>query len=111
MIKMAISKKRQNEIMRLVYEGGDELTAAMELGEQATQKHLRNIRREIKTFFQACDKPDELHFFAMEWNRDGNETPIHQLIKNPYVDAGTLLRIYWMSCPEDYYLFNANAAE
>jgi hypothetical protein len=108
---MALSKKRQNEILRLVHEGGDELTEAMSLGEKETAKHLRAIRREISDFLKTCENKDELDFFAENWSRDGNEKPIHQLIKNPHVDAGTLLRVYWLSCPEDYYLFYRSAPE
>ena len=108
---MALSKKRQKEIMRLVYEGEDELSAAMDRGEKETQLYLRVIRKEISDFLANCEDKTELDFFAMNWNRDGNEKPIHQLIKNPYVDAGTLLRLYWQSCPEDYYLFYRVAAD
>lgn len=110
-LDMALSKKRQNEIMRLVYEGGDELTAAIELGEKATAKHLRAIHREISAFLKTCEDKDELDVFAANWHRDGREKPIHQLIKNLNVDAGTLLRVYWLSCPEDYYLFHSSASE
>jgi hypothetical protein len=30
--------------------------------------------------------------------------PIRQLLKNPHVDAGTLLQLFWHADPEDYYL-------
>ena len=108
---MALSKKRQKEILRLVYEGEDELSAAMEFGEKETEKHLRSIRKEISAFLKNSKDKTELDFFAVNWNRDGNEKPIHQLIKNPNVDAGTLLRLYWQSCPEDYYLFYRVASD
>lgn len=108
---MALSKKRQNEIIRLVHEGGDELTQAMSLGEKETARHLRAIRREISDFLKTCENKDELDFFAENWSRDGREKPIHQLIENPHVDAGTLLRIYWLSDPEYYYLSYRSAPE
>ena len=108
---MALTKKRQSEILRLTYQGGDELTAAMEAGEAATQKHLRKINREIDDFVTSCDDKRELDFFAANWPWDGNVKPILKLITNPNVDAGTLLRMYWYACPEDYYLFHRSASE
>lgn len=108
---MSLSKKRQNEILRLTLQGGDELTAAMEAGEAATQKHLRMINREITDFVTSCEDKRELDFFAANWPWDGNVKPILGLINNPIVDAGTLLRMYWYACPEDYYLFHRAASE
>lgn len=108
---MALSEKRQQEIMRLVYEGGDELTEAMALGEKETEEHLRKIRGEITEFLKTCDDKDELDFFAENWSRDGREGPIHQLIDNPHVDAGTLLRLYWYSDPEYFYSEYGSAEE
>jgi hypothetical protein len=108
---MALSKKRQNEIIRLVHEGGDELTEAMSRGEKETAKHLRAIHREISDFLKTCKDKDELDFFAENWSRDGREKPIHQLIKNPHLDAGTLLRLFWYSDPEYYYSSARSASE
>lgn len=108
---MPLSKKRQNEILRLTYQGGDELTAAIEAGADATRKHLRMINREISAFVTTCTDRHALDFFAANWPWDGNVKPILKLIKNPHVDAGTLLRLYWYSCPEDYYLFHRAASE
>jgi hypothetical protein len=108
---MALSEKRQQEILRLTYEGGDELTQAISQGEKATEEHLRKIRREIATFLQTCDNKEELDFFAENWARDGREGPIHELIKNPHVDAGTLLRVFWYSDPEFYYQHDRSASE
>jgi hypothetical protein len=108
---MALSKQRQTEIMRLVHEGGDELTHAISLGERETEKHLEAIHREISDFLKTCQDKDELDFFAENWTRDGREGPIHQLIQNPHVDAGTLLRIYWYSDPEYYFEECASSEE
>ena len=108
---MPLSKKRQEEILRLTYEGGAELTEAISRGKKETAKHLRKIRREITEFLKNCTDKQELDFFAANWNRDGNEKPIHQLIKNPHVDAGTLLRVYWYSDPEYYYAAHRSASE
>lgn len=108
---MALSEQRRQEIMRLVYEGSEELTAAMELGERETARHLENIRREIADFLRTCTSAEELDFFAANWTRDGREGPIHELIENPHVDAGTLLRLYWYSDPEYYYSSYRSASE
>ena len=108
---MALSKKRQSEILRLTLQGGEELTAAIEAGESAYRKHIRKINREINEFVTTCDDKRELDFFAQNWSWDGNVKPILKLVKNPNVDAGTLLRMYWCACPEDYYLFHRSASE
>jgi hypothetical protein len=109
---MKLSEKRQREILRLVYEGGQEITDARERGgEKEVDRHLRAIRREISDFLATCEDSGELDFFAENCPRDGREKPIHELIKNPNVDAGTLLRVYWLSCPEDYYLFYSTALQ
>jgi predicted DNA-binding WGR domain protein len=109
--KEKLPKKRQKEILRLVYQGGDDLTIAIEAGDAAYRKHIRKINRETKNFFDLCDDRYELEFFAKNWYWDGNVKPILMLIKNPYVDAGTLLKMYWYACPEDYYLFHYSASE
>ena len=108
---MALSEKRQQEILRLTCEGGDELTQAISLGEKETEKHLQEIRREIADFLKTCTNKEELDFFAENWTRDGREKPIHQLIENPHVDAGTLLRVFWLSDPEYFYEFTRSASE
>ena len=108
---MALSEARQNEILRLTYEGGDELTQAISLGEKETEKHLQKIHGEIADFLKTCTNPEELDFFAENWGRDGGEKPIHQLIENPYVDAGTLLRVFWLSDPEYFYVSTRSASE
>src|SRR5262245_59557099 len=87
---MAVAEKRQQEIKRLAYEGGEELTQAIALGEEAAERHLAAIRREITDFLKTCTDAAELDFFAENWTRDGREWPIHELIRNPHVDAGTL---------------------
>ena len=108
---MAISKRRKNEILRLTLQGGDELSQAIETGHSAYLKHMRKINQEINTFLDECKDKHELDFFAENWNWDGEVKPILRLIKNPHVDAGTLLRMYWYACPEDYYYFHSSANE
>ncbi|MEM7314728.1 MAG: DUF4274 domain-containing protein [Planctomycetota bacterium] len=108
---MALSKKRQKEILRLTLQGAEELTSAIDSGESAYRKHMRLIKRETNAFLDSCTDKRELDFFAENWNWDGDVKPILRLIKNPNVDAGTLLRLYWYACPEDYYLFHRSALE
>lgn len=108
---MPLSEKRQQEIMRLVYEGGDELTQAIERGKKEAKKHLEKMGREISDFLKTCTNKDELDFFAANWTRDGRETPIHLLVENPHVDAGTLLRLFWLSDPEYFYESASSASE
>jgi len=108
---MPLPEKRQKEIMRLVHEGGDELTQAIDLGEKEAEKHLEKIGREIADFLKTCTIKEELDLFAENWTRDGREKPIHQLIENPHVDAGTLLRVFWLSDPEYFYISTRSASE
>ena len=89
---MPLSEQRKTEIKRLAYEGGEELTRAIALGEEAAEKHLQKIHAEIREFLTNSKDKDELDFFTQNWTRDGREWPIHLLVQNPYVDAGTLLR-------------------
>ena len=108
---MKLTKKRQKEIIRLTLQGGEELTVAMDAGDAAYRKHMRSINREINVFVENCKNKQELDFFSENWNWDGNVKPILKLIRNPDLDAGTLLRMYWYACPEDYYLFHRSANE
>jgi hypothetical protein len=109
---MALSKKKQSEILRLTLQGGEELTAAIEAGEAAYRKHARAIDAETKAFLAASTDRQELDFFAKNWNNwDGDVKHFLTLVANPCVDAGTLLQIYWYCCPEDNYLFCKSAAE
>jgi uncharacterized protein DUF4274 len=108
---MPLSEKRKQELMRLVHEGGDELTQAIERGEKETEKHLQKMGREISDFLKTCTDKEELDFFAENWSRDGREKPIHQLVQNPHVDAGTLLRLFWLSDPEYFYESARSASE
>jgi hypothetical protein len=109
--KSRLSQRRQFEILRLTYEGGDELTAAIAQGEKAYAKHRRQIYREITDFLKTTTNKDELHFFADNWHWEASGKPVLQLIKNPHVDAGTLLQIFWYGCPEDYYQFDRHESE
>jgi hypothetical protein len=109
---MALSEKRQQELMRLVGEGsGDlELDERQALDEHE-RRHLRELHRERADFLRTCTSAEELDFFAANWARDGREKPIHALVENPHADAGTLLRVYWYSDPEYFYSEYGSAAE
>lgn len=106
-----LSKRRQEEILRLTYEGGEDLTAAIEQGEKAAAKFLRQIDREISEFLKATTNKHELQFFADNWHWEANTRPMLKLVKHPDIDAGTLLQIFWHGSAEDYYLFHRSASE
>jgi hypothetical protein len=109
---MALSAKRQQEIMRLVGEGSGDLQRDLMLAlDEQEKQHLRKLHRELTDFLSTCTSAEELDFFAENWARDGREKPIHALIENPHVDAGTLLRLYWYSDPEYYYSEYRSASE
>lgn len=109
---MALSEKRQQEILRLVGEGtGDlEWDEQVALDEQE-KRHLEKLHRERADFLRTCTSAEELDFFAANWERDGREKPIHALVDNPHTDAGTLLRLYWYSDPEYFYSNYSSPAE
>lgn len=108
---MSLSEKRQQEIMRFVGEGSGDLERDEALALDEERPHLRKLHRERADFLRTCTRAEELDFFAANWDRDGREKPIHALIENPHVDAGTLLRLYWYSDPEFYYLKYRSASE
>ena len=109
---MALSQKRQQEILRLVGEGSGDLQRDEELAlDEREKRHLQQLHRERADFLRTCASAEELDFFAANWDRDGREKPIHALIENPHVDAGTLLRLYWYSDPEFYFLQHRSASE
>src|SRR5688500_11227055 len=99
-----MDKQREKEILRLAYQGGAELTDAFAKGgKKAEAEFLRRIRRETSEFLQTCQDREELHVFATNWRWGGGVKPIFELLKNPHVDAGTLLEMFWNAAPEDYY--------
>jgi hypothetical protein len=98
---MALSEKRQQEIIRLVGQGSGDLERDEKLAlDEQEKRHLQEIHRAREDFLRTCTSAEELDFFAANWARDGREKPVHALIENPHVDAGTLLRLYWYSDPE-----------
>ena len=90
---MALSEKRSNEIFELTMRGGD------------------SDHRKTLEFVTKCKDIEELQFFAENYNWDGDVEPIEGLIRNPEIDAGTLLFLFWYGCPEDYYLFYGDSAD
>ena len=109
---MALSEKRQQQILRLVGEGSGDLEQDEELAlDEQEKRHLQELHRERADFLRTCTSAEELDFFAANWARDGREKPIHALVENPHTDAGTLLRLYWYSDPEYFYSKYGSAAE
>jgi hypothetical protein len=108
---MALSQKRQQEILRLVGEGSGDLEQDQRFALDEEKPRLRELHRERAEFLRTCTSAEELDFFAANWDRDGREKPIHALVDNPHTDAGTLLRLYWYSDPEYFYAEYASAAE
>ncbi len=82
---MCVSEERKLEILLLTSRGDTE-----------TEKQARK-------FLATCRNPFELHHFAEEYDWDGDLKPVLHLIRNPSVDAATLLFLYWYGCPEYYY--------
>lgn len=118
-----LSKRRREEIMQLVYlDGGkrDEISAradalmvekSRKAGQDLFDKYDRKMRRELDRRLKAMTSKDELQYFVDNWNWDGGEEPMLAVAKNPHTDAGTLLQVYWYSCPEDYCLFHKSLSE
>lgn len=90
---MSISDKRKFEIFELSLRG-----------EASTEQ-------EAEIFLESCDDPHELHYFAEQYNWDGDIEPIKLIIENERVDAGTLLYLYWYGCPEYYFQNNKTSAK
>jgi hypothetical protein len=103
---MALSEARQKEIRRLTQGGGEDLTAAIARGEKSLAQFQEKIRKEILDFVQTNRKKEELHYFAVHCNWEGEHSleSIRNLIQNPAVDPGTLLALFWNAAPEDYYM-------
>ena len=102
---MAISRRRQQEIVNLAIPGVP----------PETPEHLWNDDSALKPLIQAADRnriawlksataPKELHLFAENWHWDGGGgKPLQHLIANPHCDAGTMLMLFWLGGAEDYY--------
>ncbi len=120
---MRLSKRRREEVMRMVYLGGDERTEVFERGEALMKekswkagqalidKYDRKIRREVNQYLKTTTNKNELQYFVDNWNWDGGEEAMLAVAKNPHADAGTLLQVYWYSCPEDYCLYHSSLSE
>ena len=72
------------------------------LTDEEFDKRCREIDKSAIEFLQNCEAPLELHQFSLFWNTDNNPATLLKLIKNPYCDAGTLLRMYWEHEPYFY---------
>ena len=102
---MAISKRRQQEIIDLATPGVP----------PGTPEHLWNDDDALKPLIRAADlmrtawlksanDPRELHLFAENWHWDGGGgKPLQNLVANSHCDAGTMLMLFWLGSAEDYY--------
>ncbi len=97
--------------MKLVGQGSGDLELDEQFALDEEKPQLRKLHRERADFLQTCTSAEELDFFAANWARDGREKPIHALVENPHVDAGTLLRLFWYSDPEFFYESARSASE
>ena len=106
-----LSKKRKLEIIRLVNEGGDDVSPDVLEDASLYEKYRRRVRREMMNFASSATNSEELHFFAERWDWDGDVKPLFRLVKNPNCDAGTLLAVFWRGNPESYYRFHMTPRE
>jgi hypothetical protein len=68
---MALSEKRQQEIMRLVDEGSGDLELDGKLALDKEKPRLRQLHHERADFLRTCTSPEELDFFDANWERVG----------------------------------------
>ncbi|WP_157594074.1 DUF4274 domain-containing protein, partial [Rubripirellula obstinata] len=101
--QMAISQKRQQEIIDLATEGVPPDTPE-ELWNNvaALEQLIRTADRRRNAWLRATRKPGELQLFAENFTWD-NPKPLQLLVANPGCDAGTMLYLFWYGCAEDYY--------
>ena len=107
---MAISKRRQQEILDLATPGVPPGTPEELWNDDAAlEKLIRAADRERKAWLQAATDPKELHLFAENWHWDGGGgAPLIPLVENPCCDAGTMLMLFWLGGGEDmYFQYNA----
>ncbi|MGB7344285.1 hypothetical protein Poly51_60010 [Rubripirellula tenax] len=102
---MAISKKRQQEIIDLATPGVPPGTPEELWNDDAALTPLiRAADRKRNSWLASQTNPKELHLFAQNWHWDGGGgKPLQKLIANSHCDAGTMLHIFWYGCAEDYY--------
>lgn len=64
---MPLSKKRKLEIIRLVNEGGDDVSPDVLEDASLYEKYRRRVRREMMNFASSVTNSEKLHFFAERW--------------------------------------------
>lgn len=118
-----LSKRRREEIMQLVYQEDEERPAierqaqalleskSWKKGQELWGKYHKKMKRRTMNFVKQATDKVELQYFVENWNWDAGTEPMLELVKNPHADAGTLLQVYWGTCPEDYALFHATLSE
>lgn len=102
---MAISKRRQQEIINLAIPGVPPDTPEELWNDDAALEPLiRAADRKRNAWLKSTTDPKELHLFAENWHWDGGGgKPLQLLVANPHCDAGTIMMLYWLGCAEDYY--------
>ncbi|MFO0821474.1 MAG: DUF4274 domain-containing protein [Pirellulales bacterium] len=107
---MAISKRRQQEIIDLATPGVPPGTPEELWNDDAALDPLiRAADKKRKVWLQSTTDPKELHLFAQNWHWDGGGgKQLLPLVDNPHCDAGTMLMLFWHGGGEDmYFQFDA----
>lgn len=102
---MAISNKRQREIIDLAIPGVPPGTPEELWNDDAALAPLiRAADRKRTKWLRSTTNARELHMFAENWHWDGGGgKPLQTLVKNSHCDAGTMLMLFWLGSAEDYY--------
>ena len=102
---MALSQKRQNEIVVLATAGvPPDTPEEFWDDDKELEKRIRAADRRRNKWLKSERTSAELQFFAENWTWDGGGAkPLQLLIVNPKCDAGTMLYLFWCGCAEDYY--------
>lgn len=102
---MAISKRRQQEIIDLATPGVPPGTPEELWNDDAALDPLiRAADRKRKAWLKSATDAKELHLFAENWHWDGGGAePLLPLVENPHCDAGTMLMLFWLGGGEDSY--------
>jgi len=100
---MAISKKRQQEIVDLATPGVPPGTPEELWNDDAAlAPSIRAADRKRASWLKSATDPKELQLFAENWQWEGGGgKPLQPLVANPYCDAGTLLMLFWHGGGED----------
>lgn len=102
---MAISKRRQQEIIDLAIPGVPPGTPEhLWNDDNALKPLIQAANRKRKAWLESATDPHELDLFAQNWHWDGGGgKPLQYLVANSHCDAGTMLMLFWLGSAEDYY--------